>query len=73
MKNQLSCLVVISIWIFYSCNRSDDPYDFVWPVSTPAAEGLNQQMLDSAFWKAGELGFADKDLGEQRKRMGSSD
>jgi len=59
MKTTLYLLLISYASTIISCTKSDDPYDFVWPVSTPSAEGLNEQMLDSAFWKADELGFVD--------------
>ena len=59
MKNQFSFLVVISLWVFSSCTKSDDPYDFEWQVSNPAAEGLDQHKIDSAYIQAEKLGFVD--------------
>ncbi|MCX6302027.1 MAG: serine hydrolase [Bacteroidia bacterium] len=59
MKKLLFPLLVLAVWILVSCNKSNDGYDFEWPVSTPSAEGMNQQKLDSACIKADELGFVD--------------
>jgi len=59
MKKFLLLLLIINALIIISCINASDPYDFEWPVSTPSAEGLNQQKIDSAFIKAEELGFID--------------
>jgi CubicO group peptidase (beta-lactamase class C family) len=59
MKKQLFLLLFLTAWILTSCNKSNDSYDFEWPVSTPSSEGMNQQKLDSACIKADELGFVD--------------
>jgi len=60
MKKLVSCFVILSFWILTSCNKTDeDRYDFQWPVSTPAAVGMNQKILDSAYIKAEQLGFVD--------------
>ena len=58
MRKPLLLSVLIAS-IILSCNKSDDHYDFEWPVSTPGAEGLDQQKIDSAYIKANELGFVD--------------
>ena len=58
MRKSLLFSVLIAS-IFISCNKSEDRYDFEWPVSTPAAEGLDQKKIDSAYIKARELGFVD--------------
>ncbi len=59
MKKFLLLLLIINALIIISCVNTNDPYDFEWPVSTPSAEGLNQQKIDSAFIQAEELGFID--------------
>jgi CubicO group peptidase (beta-lactamase class C family) len=59
MKNTLLFLAVLAAWIFTSCSKADDRFKFEWPVSTPSAEGLDQQKIDSAYIKAKELGFVD--------------
>jgi CubicO group peptidase (beta-lactamase class C family) len=59
MKNTLLFLAVLAAWIFTSCSKTDDRFKFEWPVSTPSAEGLDQQKIDSAYIKAKELGFVD--------------
>ena len=59
MKKFLLLLLIINALITISCVNTNDPYDFEWPVSTPSAEGLNQQKIDSAFIQAEELGFID--------------
>lgn len=59
MKNLSSLLLIIAPIIFISCSKSSDHFDFEWPVSSPAAEGLDQKKIDSAYLKAKELGFVD--------------
>ena len=58
MRKSLLLSVLFASTIL-SCNKSDDRYDFEWPVSSPAAEGLDQKKIDSAYIKAKELGFVD--------------
>lgn len=49
----LSCLLI-------SCNKpADTPFDFQWQISTPSAEGVSEEILDSAYLKAEQLGFID--------------
>lgn len=59
MKKQLFLFLLLTVWFFISCNKSEDKYDFEWPLSSPSSVGIDQQMLDSAFLKADELGFVD--------------
>lgn len=59
MKKRLLILLTLFTWISISCNKSEEPFDFEWPVSTPAAEGLDQQKIDSAYIIVEELGFVD--------------
>src|SRR4030042_3557479 len=59
MKKLLSFILLLSACVLISCDKSDDRFDFEWPVSTASAEGMDQQKLDSACIKADELGFVD--------------
>ncbi|MCU0377364.1 MAG: beta-lactamase family protein [Bacteroidales bacterium] len=60
MKAKLIVLTaVIQLLVFLSCSREAEQYDFHWPVSSPATEGLDKKMIDSAFIRAGQLGFVD--------------
>lgn len=59
MKKQLFLFLFLTACTFISCSKSEDRYDFEWPVSSPSSAGLDQQTLDSAYLKARELGFVD--------------
>jgi len=59
MEKSLFLLLIVNASIIISCNKTDDRFDFEWPVSTASAEGMDQQKLDSAYLKADELGFVD--------------
>jgi CubicO group peptidase (beta-lactamase class C family) len=59
MKRLLFSLFILYILVFTSCSKSNDSFDFKWAVSSPAAEGLDQKKIDSAYIKAKELGFVD--------------
>jgi CubicO group peptidase (beta-lactamase class C family) len=59
MKKFLLIFLIVNASINFSCDKADDPDHFEWPVSTPAAEGLNVQKIDSAYLKARDLGFVD--------------
>lgn len=51
-------LLIISI-IFISCRKTDSTFEFEWPFSSPANQGMDQKTLDSAYMEAEELGFVD--------------
>ena len=59
MKKPAFFILILSTWILISCNKSEDSFDFEWPVSTPFAVGMDQQTLDSAYSAADQLGFVD--------------
>jgi len=46
MKKRLLILLTLFTWISISCNKSKEPFDFEWSVSTPVAEGFDQQKID---------------------------
>ena len=49
-----------SLWILISCDKSPEfQTDFQWPESSPASQGMDQKMLDSAYIRAEMLGFVD--------------
>lgn len=54
-------LLIITISLLFGCNKHPDSEwpDFQWPESTPAAQGLNRKMIDTAYLKAGQTGFVD--------------
>ena len=58
-------LIFISICLFYliiGCGDTITEVEdntFVWGTSSPAEQGMNSQILDSAFIKAEQLGFVD--------------
>ncbi len=59
--NKLAALVIISLFLLPGCYKKNEEYhDFYqWEISSPSAEGMNTEMLDSAFIKADELNFVD--------------
>lgn len=61
--NKLALLIAIVAGLFiYGCgdNPAQSEFEtFVWEVSTPEAEGLSSDMLDSAFNQADQVGFID--------------
>ncbi|OFY67462.1 MAG: hypothetical protein A2V64_00680 [Bacteroidetes bacterium RBG_13_43_22] len=61
LRNTISLFLslLLGATITVSCSKTDDRFDFEWPVSTASAEGMDQQKLDSAYLKADELGFVD--------------
>lgn len=60
MKAKLILLpVIIQLLPLLSCCKQSEQYDFHWPVSSAVAEGLDKKMIDSAFIRAGQLGFVD--------------
>lgn len=51
---------MVAYCFLIACNKpSKDQFDFQWTLSSPAAEGMNQKMIDSAFLKAEQSGFVD--------------
>ena len=46
MKKRLLILLNLFTWISISRNKSEESFDFEWSVSTPVAEGLDQQKID---------------------------
>lgn len=59
MKRAFIGFTILSVSIFISCQKSENQFDFKWPVSTPSAQGLNQTKIDSAYLRASQLGFVD--------------
>jgi len=59
MMKYLVLITILLASFLTSCNKPDDSFDFEWTFSTPSAEGLKQQKIDSAFLIAKELGFVD--------------
>ena len=61
MNKLIALIIIISSFLSLACNKDDENnLDFYkWEISTPFAEGLNPEMLDSAFIKADELNFVD--------------
>jgi CubicO group peptidase (beta-lactamase class C family) len=59
MKKVFIGFTILSVLIFISCHKSEDQFDFQWPVSTPSDQGLNQIKIDSAYIQASQLGFVD--------------
>lgn len=59
MRTVFYILLVFFASVSSSCRKSDVDFDFEWTVSSPAAEGLDPGMIDSAFIKVRELGFVD--------------
>jgi CubicO group peptidase (beta-lactamase class C family) len=55
----LICLLIFS---HFSCKNDPleiNPQFFTWSISSPAAQGMDSKLLDSASIKAGELGYVD--------------
>ncbi len=54
-------LLVLAVLFLQACNKEPVPgvssYD--WPLSSPAAQGLDQKKIDGAYKKARELGSVD--------------
>src|SRR5574341_1002010 len=54
---------VLALWLVMNgCDKTPTRSDvefFVWNSSTPEAQGMNSQVLDSAFVQARQLGFVD--------------
>ncbi len=60
IKKLLLSLSLVLICIFISCDKSPEfQIDFQWPESLPASQGMDQKMLDSAYFRAEKLGFVD--------------
>ena len=59
--NKLSAWIIVTLLLLLACKKEDeDKLEYYeWEISTPSAEGLNPEMLDSAFLKADELDFVD--------------
>ena len=51
--------LIIQLLALLSCSRQAEQYDFQWPVSSAATEGLDKKKIDSAIIRAGQLGFVD--------------
>ncbi len=53
--------MVVTALFLQGCDRNTDPGPdgFYWPLSTPAAQGLDQKKIDAAYLKAEALGFVD--------------
>ena len=52
-------VIVIVFLTLVSCQKHEEIDNFVWPLSTPEQSGLDEQIIDSAFTMAGNLGFVD--------------
>jgi CubicO group peptidase (beta-lactamase class C family) len=53
---------ILASWLFISCNKSPTGSEvelFTWNSSTPEAQKMRSQVLDSAFVQAQQLGFVD--------------
>ena len=59
MKKSIYFLLILSTYTFISCTKSNEKFDFEWPVAAAPAVGMNQQTLDSAYSAAEELGLVD--------------
>lgn len=61
IMGKMKDLILVSFLLLLGCNKqpeSERP-GFQWPVSTPAAQGLNQGMIDKAYLEADQTGFVD--------------
>ena len=60
MKKTFLLLVLASL-LQQGCNKEPDPEGspYYWPLSSPAAQGLNHIKIDAAYTKARELGTVD--------------
>ena len=52
-----------SAWVIITGCHDDNPdpgfHPFIWDTSTPEEQGINSQILDSAFITADNLGYMD--------------
>ncbi len=62
MKNTYLITIIIAFGFIYGCEKNPEEVDseqFVWEFSTAEAQGMNHEILDSAFVQAGLTGFID--------------
>ncbi len=62
MKNILFIAICFTLLLIAGCSDGVTDAgidDFIWGTSTPEAQGMDAQMIDSAFIKANQLGYVD--------------
>jgi len=60
MNKPVALIIVISFLLLTCKKENEENLDFYqWEISSPSAEGMNPEMLDSALIKADELNFVD--------------
>jgi CubicO group peptidase (beta-lactamase class C family) len=62
MRNGLLILILIALGVMPCCESNPagvDPTQHIWDYSTPEAQGMNPEILDAAFVRAGSEGFID--------------
>ena len=62
MVKTLLSVVLSIILFFFSCKTNpitETPDQFVWNTTSPELQGMNPQLLDSAFVRAGQTGYID--------------
>ena len=59
--NKLVASIIVISFLLYACKKDEEKnlYFSQWEISGPSAEGVDADMLDSAFLKADELNFVD--------------
>ena len=60
--NKLFTLMMVILLLLLACKKEEkeiSPDLYQWEISNPAAEGMNPEILDSAFIRADELNYVD--------------